>query len=138
MLFGIQGTKMDKADFIKLAPRYYALAIGLRFSKNGGPQTRQSIMNDYMVHEEGGTSEDVYCLVDDFTIWNRAIDWLVESDMISAFTDPFGPPVYMPRLCETVCERAIGFPYPYRADPPWVSFRNLRQTAWDRLFPTGE
>jgi hypothetical protein len=34
-------------------------------------------------------------LVDDFTIWNRAIDWLVESDMISAFTDPFGPPVYL-------------------------------------------
>jgi hypothetical protein len=86
---------MDKAEFIKLAPKYYALAIGLRVSKHSGPQTRQSVMNEYMVREEGGTSEDVYCLVDDFTIWNRAIDWLTENDMISAFTDPFGPPVYM-------------------------------------------
>jgi hypothetical protein len=85
---------MDKADFIKLAPKYYALAIGLRFSKHGGSQTRQSIMKEYVVQEEGGTSEDNYCLVDDFTIWNRAIDWLVEREMIVAFTDPFGPPVY--------------------------------------------
>jgi hypothetical protein len=95
VLAGIESTTMDKAEFIKLAPKYYALAIGLRFTKNDGPQTRQSIMIEYMAHEEGAPPEEAYSLVDDFTIWNRAIDWLVESNLISAFTDPFGPPVYL-------------------------------------------
>jgi hypothetical protein len=89
------GGNMEKADFIKLAPKYYALAIALRFAKLGSAQTRQSIMNEYMVHEEDGPSEDSLCLVDDFAIWNSAIDWLVARGMIGAFTDPFGPPVYV-------------------------------------------
>lgn len=90
-----QGVTMDKAEFIKLAPKYYALAIALRFSKHDSAQTRQSIMNEFMVHEEDGPSEGSYCLVDDFPIWNSAIAWLVGRDMISSFTDPFGPPVYI-------------------------------------------
>jgi hypothetical protein len=37
MLAGIEGPQMDKAEFIKLAPRYYALAILLKFEISGGP-----------------------------------------------------------------------------------------------------
>jgi hypothetical protein len=82
---------MDKAEFIQLAPQYYALAIALAFENKGDSLTRQSIMNEYMVQDEG---DDPYCLMDDFTIWNQAIAWLVDREMIFAFTDPFGPPVY--------------------------------------------
>ncbi len=82
---------MDKAEFVELAPQYYALAIALAFASKGGELTRRSIMNEYIVHEE---DEDPYCPLDDFTIWNRAIAWLVDRDMILAYTDPFGPPVY--------------------------------------------
>jgi hypothetical protein len=82
---------MDKAEFVKLAPQYYALAIALAFANKGDELTRQSLMNEYIVHEE---DEDPYCLLDDFTIWNQAIAWLTERDMIFAFTDPFGPAVY--------------------------------------------
>jgi hypothetical protein len=86
---------MDKADFIKLAPKYYALAIALRFTKFDSPLTRRSMVKEYMIHDEDGPSEQSYCLIDDFAIWNLAIAWLVERDMINAFTDPFGPPVYI-------------------------------------------
>jgi hypothetical protein len=82
---------MDKAEFVKLAPQYYALAIGLAFEYKGGPLTRQSIMNEYVMQEDG---EESYSLVDDFATWNRATAWLVEREMIVAFIDPFGPPVY--------------------------------------------
>src|SRR4051812_24599460 len=83
---------MDKSEFIKLAPQYYALAIGLSFEYKGSPLTRQSIMNEYLFHDDEG--DDPYSLVDDFSIWNLAIDWLRQRDMIVVYTDPFGPPIY--------------------------------------------
>jgi hypothetical protein len=83
---------MDKAGFIKLAPKYYALAIALTFTHKGDALTRQSIMNEFIVHEEAG--DDPYSLLDDFTVWNLAIAWLVDREMIVSFTDPFGPPIY--------------------------------------------
>jgi hypothetical protein len=83
---------MDKADFVKLAPQYYALAIALAFANKGDELTRQSIMNEYIVHDEDG--DQTYSLVDDFTIWTQAMGWLTDHDMIIAFTDPFGPPVF--------------------------------------------
>jgi hypothetical protein len=99
---------MDKAEFVELAPQYYALAIALAFASKGGELTRQSIMNEYIVHEEDG---DTYFLLDDFTIWNQAIAWLVDRDMILAFTDPFGPPVYnkgdISTANLTICVQAI-------------------------------
>jgi hypothetical protein len=81
---------MDKAEFIKLAPKYYALAIALTFTHKGDALTRQSIMNEYLAQDDG---EESYSLLDDFTLWNQAIAWLIDREMIFAFTDPFGPPV---------------------------------------------
>lgn len=85
---------MDKAEFIRLAPLYYALAIVLKFARSGGPFTQQSIADDYTIEIEGGSPEDAACLVENSNIWDRAIKWLVERDVLVAFTDPFGPPVY--------------------------------------------
>jgi hypothetical protein len=80
---------MDKAEFIRLAPKYYALAILLQLVK-GKPVTYQSIAEEYTVKSD---DEDEF-LLQNGNLWAIATDWLMEKELVVAFSDPFGPPVY--------------------------------------------
>lgn len=84
---------MDKAEFIKKAPLYYALAILHQFQRTGGPLTKRSVRSEFSIQIEGGTPEDVICLLDNEQLWELAVDWLVAHNVIVSFKDPFGPPV---------------------------------------------
>jgi hypothetical protein len=83
---------MDKAEYIELAPTYYALAIAAVLLNKSGPMTEYKIRSEYPADDDG--SPDPGTLLDRILVWQRAISWLEARKMISVRFDRFGPPIY--------------------------------------------
>lgn len=83
---------MDKAEYVARVPAYYALAIADALNRAEGPLSEYKIKQplpytDEQVGEEGS-------LLDRWIVWERAVAWLLERDMINVKRDPFGPPIF--------------------------------------------
>ena len=86
---------MDKSRFIDLAPQYYALAIITHLDRiGGGPSSDAAIKSAFNVDDGSGDPDDSYSLLEHTEIFDSAINWLVEQDLISAVEDAFGPTIY--------------------------------------------
>jgi hypothetical protein len=83
---------MDKAEFVKLAPLYYAMAIANALRKTGDAQPDYKIRSEYTnqveFEPEPGT------LLDRYILWNKAVEWLLSNNLVSVRHDPFGPPIF--------------------------------------------
>jgi hypothetical protein len=90
---GVRMGEMDKAEFIKSAPMYYALAIAVAFMSvsNDGYLSEQSIKNEYSA-EDGDGDHFNYLATDPLFIEGIAI--LAKSQIIEIVPDRFGPPLF--------------------------------------------
>jgi hypothetical protein len=83
---------MDKAEFVAVAPVYYALAIVAVLQKRPYPVPEFKIRSEFPDNDDsnpdvGGT------LLDRHLLWERGVAWLVTRNMITVRYDPFGPPI---------------------------------------------
>jgi hypothetical protein len=98
---------MDKAEFVAIAPVYYALAIAAVLKKRPYPVPEFKIRSEFPDNDdsnpEGGT------LLDRHVLWQRGVAWLIARDMIKVRYDPFGPPIFSqgPKFTE-VWDELIG------------------------------
>jgi hypothetical protein len=83
---------MDKAEFVARAPAYYALAIAEALDRAPGPLSEYKVKHSFPDIDEQSGEEG--SLIDRWMIWERAIAWLLERDMIKIKYDAFGPPIF--------------------------------------------
>jgi hypothetical protein len=83
---------MDKAEYVARAPLYYALAVAAVLGTVSGPLTEYKIRAKYPRDDDG--SPEPGSLLDRMLVWDRAISWLAEREMIAVKYDTFGPPIY--------------------------------------------
>ncbi len=83
---------MEKAEFIRIAPAYYELAVVLALQSKPGYVPEFDIRRMYTIHpDDAADPEDNYCLVGNSDLFRIAIQNLVEKQVIEALLDPFGP-----------------------------------------------
>lgn len=83
---------MDKADFIRLAPDYYKLAVVLVLREERGYVPSFSLKSKYYErHPDSTDPDDGYSLLENDALLQLAIDTLVKEQVIDALLDPFGP-----------------------------------------------
>jgi hypothetical protein len=83
---------MDKADFVRLAPYYYAMAVMSVLRKRGDPFPDYKIRSVYLIDMDN--DPEPRTLLDRGVIWERAVSWLIQNGLIKVQHDPFGPPVF--------------------------------------------
>jgi hypothetical protein len=79
---------VDKREFVKLAPRYYALAILQHLRNRGAPASESSIQEGFK--EEGDEGNSFY-YVDNEVLFDQALQFIVDAALITVIRDPFGP-----------------------------------------------
>ncbi|MDE1987720.1 MAG: hypothetical protein KGJ28_14375 [Alphaproteobacteria bacterium] len=86
---------MNKSQFVERAPLYYALAVALTFMRRGQSKALSLgiVCADYTIPDEDDPEEG-YCLLDKQAMLMRAIDWLVEREIVIRIEDDFGDTVY--------------------------------------------
>jgi hypothetical protein len=83
---------MDKAEFVARSPTYYALAIVDALNRAPGSLSEYKVKQSFPYPDEQTGEEG--SLIDRWLIWDRAVAWLLERDMIKIKRDPFGPPIF--------------------------------------------
>lgn len=108
------GSEVEKATFLEVAPQYYALAIALRMSQAGDPLYQQEIVDEYTI----GTSNGTYTLLQNSFLFERAIAWLAQREIIDVVDDPFAPTFYLagPKFSE------------------WTAWKNDRSLPFRAIF----
>lgn len=83
---------MEKAEFVKLAPLYYAMAIAnvLRNAHDALPDYK--IRGDYP--DQYDSTPEPSSLLDRPLLWDKGVEWLLRCDLIAIRHDPFGPPIF--------------------------------------------
>jgi hypothetical protein len=107
---------MDKDDFVRLAPSYYALAIAQAVS-GGSAQTPSSLEEAY---SEKDQYEDEYSLLGVGVLLDLGIEEAARLRLIKIENDPFGPPIITQAddywdAMEAACENEQGPFSRYRA-----------------------
>jgi hypothetical protein len=85
---------MDKTEFVREAPTFYALAIAVQITRSGESISRNQIRKNYLYQFDPDDSDTSVNLLDNTALWTRAVEWLREREMISIRTFPFAPSVY--------------------------------------------
>lgn len=86
---------MDKIEFIKEAPLYYALAIASELNKQGDARTMSEYAIQKVYNVPDDTEHDGYtALLGRAAVWDAAIAWLKKEGMMSVSKASFGPPLY--------------------------------------------
>jgi hypothetical protein len=86
---------MDKAEFVREAPVFYALAIAVALSKGGDVISKNEIRQQFSAmlddnDPDGGT----FTFLDFELLWESGIAWLRERGMVEVKKLAFGPAVY--------------------------------------------
>lgn len=84
---------MDKADFIKLAPAYYELAVLALIWKNGGHLSEHSFRKEYELVRDG--YHEAETLLGSNALLRQALRALEAKNVLAALEDPFGPTLYV-------------------------------------------
>jgi hypothetical protein len=82
---------MEKSEFVKLAPVYYAMAIA-NVLRQGPALPDYKIRSQYP--DDNDPNPEGSSLLDRYLVWDRAIEWLLAKEMVSIRHDPFGPPIF--------------------------------------------
>jgi hypothetical protein len=122
---------MDRAQFVKTAPAYYAMAIMLFFRNSGQqPADGDTIERSLSEHNDDSSDpDDLYYFLEKPLIFDRAMGWLIDEDIIEAVHDEFGPSIFLPtsRFDPMISQ--------LERDPnlPFQKFRTLRYSeSWLR------
>jgi hypothetical protein len=78
---------MDKAEFIKQAPLFYALAIAALLNDADGAVSERALDEHY-------TTSNRTCLIDDPQLRSLAMEWLHAHSLIRIRKASFGPPLF--------------------------------------------
>lgn len=81
---------MDKARFLERAPLTYAVAIVDYLESKSGDAYDQDIRDRFSNFDDDGPQ---YELLADHAIFEAALKWLIQKDMISIVEDDFGPSI---------------------------------------------
>ena len=84
---------MDKADFIKLAPAYYELAVLLAVWEAQRHLSEESIRREYALGTDDHDPEPE-TLLGSYRLLKNAIAALAARNVIAVLEDPFGPTLY--------------------------------------------
>lgn len=82
---------MDKSDFVRLAPKYYMLAIIQEMRKSYGHLSETAMRESYTYNDPGG---DDYCYIPNKYLMKIALDNLASTGAIEIIKDDFGPALY--------------------------------------------
>lgn len=82
---------MDKADFIRVAPKYYMLAIIREMQKSYGYLSETAMRESYTYNDP---DSDDYCYIPNTHLLKAALDDLVSAGAIEIIEDDFGPALY--------------------------------------------
>jgi hypothetical protein len=87
---------MDKSSFIELAPMYYAIAIRAYFEgvHSESVVSRASLRKEYLF-DDGSGSPELQTFLENEVLLDRAIQWLLDEDMIDIIEDDFAPPLFL-------------------------------------------
>jgi len=72
-----------------MAPIYYAMAISSYWKTSIGAITREALQARFDVGDDSS-------LLENDVLFDKAVEWLVERDVISAISDDFGPTIFYP------------------------------------------
>jgi hypothetical protein len=81
---------MDKREFVRLAPQYYAMAIVRDVVNRGSPASQSSIEKEYTVEDEDG---DDYPHLSSDVLFEAGLKVAIEQELVRIIRDPFGPVV---------------------------------------------
>jgi hypothetical protein len=85
---------MDKKQFVERAPIYYALAIVAYFKDTALQVASLGAMEEfYSVPNDDDPSES-YSYIGKYLVLDRAVEWLVQRDVVSEIADDFGPSIF--------------------------------------------
>jgi hypothetical protein len=82
---------VEKSYFLKVAPYYYALGIIHHLQNNSSPTTESKIQQDYAIPDTRDNDEWAY--FERELLFDQAVRFLVEHDIITVISDDFGPPI---------------------------------------------
>lgn len=82
---------MDKADFIRIAPQYYELAVLVAVWTKDGHLSEDSFRSAYEVDHDGNDAET---LLSSEAMLASALRSLIAKNVIEVLEDPFGPALY--------------------------------------------
>jgi len=88
---------MEKSEFLREAPKYYALAIIRQLEASGGALSGAVIRGAFEVPNptsQFNLSDDKYPLLGNDILWEKAIEWLCMHDVIAVRRGAFGPPLF--------------------------------------------
>jgi hypothetical protein len=85
---------MDKLEFVREAPIFYALAIATQLSRAGDATSRQQLSKEFVRQLDEDESDSYVHLLGNGSLWERGIMWLRERGMVKIRTFPFAPEVY--------------------------------------------
>jgi hypothetical protein len=85
---------MDKLEFVREAPIFYALAIATQLSRAGDATSRQQLSKEFVRQFDDNDPDSYEHLLNDGSLWERGIMWLRERGMVTIRTFAFAPEVY--------------------------------------------
>ena len=83
------GGEMDKEQFLRTAPAYYALGIVFYAINNGEDNLEQRVIEEYYTDTDG--EENTFPYFERGRIYDKAVEWLVDQKVVVCISDDFGP-----------------------------------------------
>lgn len=86
---------MERDRFIKAAPYYYALGVAVHF-KGAFAETyvARTTIQSHLRSQPDESVDEMYHYLENDVLLNRALQLLVDSNMLEVLPDDFGPPLY--------------------------------------------